>query len=240
MKVIDLQQAYLLHSRAFRDTSLLCDFWVKGHGLVSIVARSARGPKSRFRGLLRPFQALLIAWSGRGPLFTLTSLELSDSPIPLPASRLTAGLYVNELVMRSLHNEEDVYVKLFECYKQTLRLLICENIAWTLRLFEKNLLQVIGYAPPLTTDTDGCVIDQTARYYFYPDAGFSICAHDFPAANVFSGSAIIALAEEVMPEKDHLAECKRLLRMALTLPLGSKKLNSVIWNQSLSSVAKKV
>lgn len=224
-----LQEAFLLHSRPYRDTSLLCDVWVAGVGVVALVARSARGPKSRFRGLLQPFTKLLVAYRGRGPLYNLNVLELSES-IYLPAVNLTAGLYLNELILRSAKHESELPLSLFVAYRHALCQLQQPDIAWSLRVFEKQLLDALGYALPLTTDTNGEKIIADATYSFYPDVGFTRQNHEQVAANIFQGSTILALMQSDKPEQSDVRAAKRLLRQAMSLLIGSRPLNSVAAN----------
>ncbi|HNG48185.1 MAG TPA: recombination protein O N-terminal domain-containing protein, partial [Plasticicumulans sp.] len=51
-----LEPAWVLHTRPYRDTSLLLELLTLTRGRVGAVARGARGPRSRSRGWLRPGQ----------------------------------------------------------------------------------------------------------------------------------------------------------------------------------------
>ena len=221
----DLKNAYLLHSRPYRDTSLICDLWVDDFGLVSVVARSARGPKSRFRGLLQPFTKLVVSYRGRGPLYSLNSLELEQS-LQLPIHNLSAGLYLNELVLRSARQASELPYELFAAYEQALESLLQNDIAWPLRLFEKHLLAALGYAVPLDRDSNSEQIIADASYSFIPERGFTRqeLAHNTP--KTFFGSTIIALRTNSKPDIADVRAAKRLLRQALVLLIGSKPLQS--------------
>ncbi|MGD8358340.1 MAG: DNA repair protein RecO, partial [Lysobacterales bacterium] len=70
-----LEPAYVLHSRAYRETSVLLEVLTRSGGRVGLVARGARGARSRWKGSLQPFRPLLIGWSQRGELGTLTAAE---------------------------------------------------------------------------------------------------------------------------------------------------------------------
>ena len=93
---IEEQPAFILHARAWRETSLLIEAFTREHGRVGLVARGVRGARSRFaRASLQPLQPLLLGWSARGELGTLTSAEQTGSPWRLSGDALIAGMYVN-------------------------------------------------------------------------------------------------------------------------------------------------
>jgi len=45
---IQSEPAYVLHSRGFRDTSLIVEAFTREHGRVAVVARGARSARSRW------------------------------------------------------------------------------------------------------------------------------------------------------------------------------------------------
>ena len=56
LSTTQLQAAYILHTRPYRDTSLLIDAFTESHGRISLIAKGARGirgKKSRFRGVVK-------------------------------------------------------------------------------------------------------------------------------------------------------------------------------------------
>ena len=110
---IQQQPAYVLHPRAYRETSLILEVLSRDHGRVAMVARGAKRPKSKWRNLLQPFRPLLISWSARGELGTLTSAEQVAAPPSLAGEALFCGMYVNELLTRLLHRG-DPHAEVFE------------------------------------------------------------------------------------------------------------------------------
>ncbi|HZX72549.1 MAG TPA: recombination protein O N-terminal domain-containing protein, partial [Rhodanobacter sp.] len=46
---IEQQPAYVLHARAYRETSLLLECLTREHGRLGVVARGVRGERSRLR-----------------------------------------------------------------------------------------------------------------------------------------------------------------------------------------------
>ena len=88
--IVQLQPAYVLHHRPYRDTSRILELFTRDHGRVSVFARGARGG-ARSGGsllpILQPFNRLLVSWSGRGEAGQLTGAEFDGAMTPLPSDR---------------------------------------------------------------------------------------------------------------------------------------------------------
>ncbi len=98
--------------------------------------------------MLQPFLPLLVSWAGRGESPRLTGAEIDAVAAgrrPLPQSRLMPAWYLSELVM-SLTVRHDPQPELYDHYRAAIDDLRAESsLARTLRLFEKRLLDVLGY-----------------------------------------------------------------------------------------------
>lgn len=138
-------QAYVLHTIAWRETSLIAELFSQSHGRVAVVAKGAKRPYSRLKAVLMSFQALEAGWTGGGELKTLTSAELLQIH-PLPGSVHLSAWYLNELLLLMLP-KEDAHPNLFTVYQETLFALheAPEQVAPILRRFEWILLQETGY-----------------------------------------------------------------------------------------------
>ncbi len=79
MQTVQLQPAYVLHARPFRESSQLLELLTRDLGRVGAVARGARGAKSRWRGILQPFRPLLVSFRRRSDLATLTAADAADT-----------------------------------------------------------------------------------------------------------------------------------------------------------------
>ena len=123
---ISTEPAYVLHNRSYRESSLLLETFTLNHGRVGLVARGARGQKSRWKGVLQPFRPLLIGWTRRGELATLTAAEQVAAPPPLRGEALFCGMYVNELMMRFLQRF-DAHPGLFKQYRNLLGELVLDD-----------------------------------------------------------------------------------------------------------------
>ena len=121
---VNLQPAYVLHSRPYRDSSALLEVLTPEHGRISLVARGVRNRSRRGSGAaqLQPFVPLLLSFTGRGELKTLTAKETVGAAISLRGERMFSGLYINELLVRLLHRH-DPHPQLFALYGQTLEAL---------------------------------------------------------------------------------------------------------------------
>jgi DNA repair protein RecO (recombination protein O) len=220
---IQLQPAYILHQRPYHETSLLIDFFTQDHGRITLVARGVRKEKSKMRAILQCFVPLLISFSGKTELMTLTSAEPHLSPLRLAGECLLSGLYLNELLMRMLQ-KHDPYSVLYYAYEKTLSLLVGQQIepVW-LRLFEKKLLEEIGYALPFQTDVN---LQNNQYYHYYPDLGFQESPFIDKHPAVFLGAHLRAIATDQFSSHVILADAKRLLRLAINHLLGDYQMQS--------------
>ena len=224
---LELQSAYVLHQRPYRNTSLLLDLFTQAHGLIGAVANNARGFNSRFRGQLQLFSPLLVSWSGKTELVSLTNLELFGIPMMLSGKALLCGFYLNELLIRLLPRY-DAFPKVYLLYEQTLRqLLITDNLEMPLRLFEKCLLDRLGYGLSLRADAQSDEpIEPDALYRYLPDQGFVRTTENDCTALICHGRTLIALDKNELRHPLVLKQAKNLLRAALKQRLGAKPLAS--------------
>lgn len=220
MHRIDLTPVYVLHTRPFSNTSLIVELFSQAHGRVSVVARSARGEKSRYKGQLQLFTPMLASWSGRHELKTLGAIELNGMPLVLNQKPLFCGFYLNELLMRLMH-KEDAHPKLFDCYHLSLcRLARNDSIPLVLRTFEKKILDELGYGLPFLK------LHPNNAYQFIPNHGFVQSQDSVDEQAIFSGKTLIAISQEQFESESTLQAAKRLMRLALSAILGDKPLNS--------------
>ena len=219
---ITLQPAFILHSRAFNETSLLLDVFTESHGRFSLLAKGAR---SRFRGLCRPFIPLLASWSGKTELMNLNALEAYSAPCYLSGLALLSGFYLNELLVRLLPRL-DVHADLFTAYHNTLLHLQAEFNACHLRYFEKQLLAELGYGITLDKEANtGVAIDPAAHYFFFPQQGF-IKNIQNSSGPMFSGQSLLAFHHNALATTDDARTAKHIMRLAIAGLLGEKPLKS--------------
>ncbi|HEY1724698.1 MAG TPA: DNA repair protein RecO [Steroidobacteraceae bacterium] len=230
---VQLAKGYVLHQRPFRDSSLIVELFARDYGRLTTFARAARGPRPRF-GLLQPFAALLLSWSGRGEAAQLTGAEPADGEPPLPAARLMSGFYLNELLLKLL-TPHDPYPELFDRYQDTLaQLRSAAAPDPALRRFEARLLDLIGYGLNLAAEADtGDPVRGDAFYQFQPGVhGFVIAAPD--SAGAIGGGVLQRLARDAGLEDDReLQQARVLMRAALDHCLDGRTLTTRVVARSL-------
>lgn len=214
------QPAYVLHSRAYRETSALVDLFTP-QGRVRAVLRRARGKGG---SLVRPFVPLEVELRGRGELKNVGRLDTVGIAAWLVGDALFSGLYLNELLMRLLP-AEDPHPALFEDYALTLQALAAGRpLEPLLRAFEWRLLDNLGYAFALDQDVNGNAVVAEGLYRLRVDAGLERV--NLVQPGLFNGGELLALAEADWAAPGALGAAKRLMRQALAVHLGGKPLVS--------------
>lgn len=211
-----LEPAWLLAFRPYRESSALLEVLTAAHGRVGLVARGARGPRSRLRGVLQAFQPLLLSWLEAGDLGTLTGAENDGAAVPLGGEQVFAGWYVNELLTRLLLRH-DAQPELYVAYGETLHALARPQAEASLRAFEATLLQALGYGLPLAED-----YESTRRYVWDPEQGGRACGDE----QGVSGAALIDLRDGRYVAPATRREVRHLLRQAIDRQLGGRELQS--------------
>ena len=214
------QPAYVLHSRAYRESSALVDF-LTPQGRLRAVLRGARGKAGT---LARPFVPLDVEFRGRGELKTVGRLEAAGIPNLLSGDALFSGIYLNELLIRLLP-AEDPHPAIFEHYAMSvLALAQGRALEPLLRAFEWRLLDELGYGFALDLDFNGQPVVAGGLYRLQTDSGLVPVGQLQPG--VFQGAELLAMAEADWSVPGALAAAKRLMRQAMAPHLGGRPLVS--------------
>ena len=223
----DDEPAYVLHTYAFKETSLVVEIFSRNCGRLGLVARGARRPRSPMRGLLMSFQPLSLGWGGKSELRTLYRAETLAGHSQLTGLNLLCGFYLNELVLKLLQRE-DPHERLYEAYERALASLRGElPPAWAVRRFEKDLLRELGYELLLERDIDGAPIQPHARYTYVLDAGpRPLAEHEVDLAIELTGATLIELAADDYRRPGALQESRALMRYVLGHYLGGQVLHT--------------
>ncbi len=227
---IEDEPAFVLHARSWRETSLLVEVLTEQHGRLGLLARGVSSPRSQaLRAALQPLQWIRLTAVQRGELAQLRGAEALDAAPRLGGDAMLAGFYVNELVMR-LAPRQDPLPELYDHYARVRRRLgEGEPLAWTLRRFERDLLEALGVGFDLTHGSDGEPIDPAARYALDPQEGPQRLLSERgldPRRGTATGSALLALAADTLPGADDLASLRRGMRAVLLHHLGGRGLKS--------------
>ena len=222
----ELLPAYLLHSRKYRNTSLIAEFLTERDGRVTAVIRGARGGKKKGGGIVQPFTPLLVNCIGRGELKTLAKMEVGTIN-RLVGENLLIGLYVNELLIRLLGKYE-ACVPIFRAYQNLTVALAADSApVRALREFELKLLIELGYGVTFDVDASGGKPVQTGRYYSYvPDQGFHLLPDATHKGAVYKGEVLLAIAAGRLDDGEVNNSAKTITRAAFAELLGGKPLKS--------------
>lgn len=222
---IEQQPGYILHRHAYRESSLLLEIFTRNHGRLTVNARGCRRKKSGVLGLLLPFNPLFLSWSGRGEIPILTVIEPQKFHRQFNFTTASCGYYCNELIQKLLHRH-DSHTKLYEHYHVLmLALLRGDDPFSVLRIFEKYLLQEIGFGLVLDHDAEtGEMIEHTTRYRYVLQKGPVATADEHP--NTIDGATLIALKNEVFESTQQQLQARQLLRALLSHQLQGKSLRS--------------
>ena len=218
----DWDECFLLHHRPHGETSLIVDVFTKKNGKMSIIAKGAKKPTSKFFGYLTPFTKLKITYTGRSELKTLTNIDRDFSESTNSLSKTSYSLlYINELLIRLLPKDA-VHEDLFLLYESfLLKIHSGENIELTLRSFELDMLEMLGYGLDFENEIDkNQSIDVNKNYSFIPERGF----RESKNSN-FSGRDIINIRMRNLAEvsKKHL---KHITQKSIHFCLDGKNLSS--------------
>ena len=138
---VELTPCFVLHSRSYLESSLILDIFSREYGRLHLIAKGAKREKSVFSGLLQPYQRLLMAWRGKSELMTLVDVEADIEPYELPDAKTIAGFYLNELLVRLLHQHES-HPELFDFYNNAINVTKYLHI---LELSKNPVIWIIGY-----------------------------------------------------------------------------------------------
>ena len=162
----------------------------------------------------------------RRELGTLIGVEpCRGNNIQVSGSLLTV-FYLNELLVRLLHRHEP-HADLFDAYEEVLdKLVNSAHEQLALRLFEKRLLEALGYGLALDTDTEGNAIRPEQDYNYLPEQGAAPAGASGAGRLNISGRTLLGLAHEELDDEVMLGEAKQLMRRTLGQLLGDKPLRS--------------
>lgn len=221
---IDSGELFILHSRPFRETSLLVDIISRDHGRLRAVHRGGRQQK------LQPFTPITGGWSGKGELKTLRGMEPAGPAFFLAGVKLYAALYINELLTRVLH-EHDPHPAIFDGYSNLLYALSGPQPAdIPLRQFERLVLEELGYGYEYSSDAvTGEPFKEDQWYWFDPEQGFFASlrtADNAEKPNWVRGGCLQALESGDLRNLETLTTARQIHQLAFLRLLGGSLLNS--------------
>ena len=227
------QPAYVLHRHDWSESSLVLELFTRDQGRIAVVAKGAKRPYSQLRGVLLPFQRLLVltgtpartkASEATAPeVQTLRSAEWAGGAAMPGSSALLTAFYLNELIIKGLARG-DPHATLFDAYAETLGAVSDADDAGVqaaLRAFELLLLRELGVLPQLDVVTlTQLPVQPGARYLLRAEAGLLPALPERPAdtgtqAQDALPSATLAALQAALDAND-LAGLRQATRPALT------------------------
>ena len=242
------QPAWVLSRQSYGDNGMLVEFFSAELGRCGAVVRGAhrRKPGGSLASLCQPFHPLLITFAGRSELKTLRSAEAPRPAFLLRGDALMSGLYLNELLVRSLPRM-DVSPSLFLAYGHAIESLYEGVGEESLRRFELVLLSELGYRVAWDSDEQREPIRAEAHYRFEVDRGF--CVADGSVAEtrgdrLLPGADIIRLGqwwEGADPlGNEELSLLKGVTRVAVSQLTGGRVIQTREVFKDLKSLGKGV
>jgi DNA repair protein RecO (recombination protein O) len=218
-RVVD-EPAFVLHSIAYKETSLVVELLTRNHGRVPVIAKGAKRPHSALRATLLAFQPLQVSWQGKQDLRNLIRAEWIGGLASPRGDALLCSFYLNELLLKLLPRD-DPHPSVFDTYLNGLaRFANGEPVSSGLRRVEWNLLRALGYAPELKTDAKGEEI-LPQKNYTLGDAGMVETGRQG-----ISGRIIMLMAQDAWETPDVWQPAKLLVRQLLNRALEGQVLST--------------
>lgn len=209
------QSGIVLHTRPYRESSMILSVFTLDYGVVSLVGKGVRGGR-RGRSL-QPFTALRLGWTGRSAMGTLGGFEV-ETQYWFHGNKLASAFYLTELIYRLL-GEREAHPRLYVGLKWALDSME-SGPSRVLRSFEKLLLEELGYGLDFERDVDGQALMAGASYRLVPDRGFV----EDPAG--CDGGLLRGIGRESFDDPEVRRMAKRVLGEALASHLGPRPLLS--------------
>ena len=215
------RDAFLLHQRPYGNSSVMAEMFTLDNGRISVIAKGAKKPKSKFFGVLSPFSKLRITYRGKSELKTLTNVDKEDIFSDSFSKLSYTLLYINELLIKILPQGAP-QKELFNLYDKFLSEIKTSNeIDIILRRFEIDLLEMLGYGINFINEVDsGQSIDADKLYDFVPELGFKESPN-----GIFNGKEIISISKLDF-ENINKKKFKSLTTMAIGYSLDGGDLKS--------------
>ncbi len=230
---IENEPAFVLHRRAFGETSVTLELLTKNHGRIGALARGARQQSKKGGKDALVLGALYcVDLGGSGELLQLRRFEISETAPALAGERCLALMYINELIIVLLPRG-DAHDRLFLHYQNSIQTVAFGELGAHLRSFERMLLEELGYGVDFASDVSGEPINNMLWYRLDANAGF--VKTQVGAAGALLGAAILEF-ESCCFSKIHNSTTRGIMRTLISERLGGKTLKSWDMLRELASL----
>lgn len=230
---LELDAAFVIHSRPYKEHSFLVNFLTLTNGRINAVAKSSRRQHSYMNASLQPYTPLKVRFkSGRGDLASLISCEPTGKKYALSVPDLFCADYLNELLYH-LYKTAESSNSLFMSYIKALSDLADKKDAHTtLRSFETELLNILGYGLEFFFQEAGQKFEENNSYVFLPGNGFvessdPAVVGEKICSEAIKGDILNILAQDRLSDAPEARHALRHLHQILIRHLlGGRELNS--------------
>jgi DNA repair protein RecO (recombination protein O) len=223
------QNAFVLHTRPYKENQQLVDLLTENDGKVSATVYVGQSKRSIKKGVLQPFLPVRLMLKSYGSFQSIKNIDAIGKSFSLTKNRLFSAFYINELAIRLLTEQIPCH-GLFRKYKTTLVALANgQAIAPQLRSFEQVLLAELGLSFDFTP-----IFEHDVNYFYYiSEQGFVPVYEASPksAIQYFDKQHLQVIAELEIDNHSSITReaamtYKLLMRQIINQLLGNKPLNS--------------
>ena len=218
---IDLEPSYILHTKPYRETSMLVYALTEQHGVMHMISKGAR---KKGNNNLQPFTKMYLSWSGKGELVSLHKIEHESSNYTRNFRAQVQCFYMHELIMKLIPSMSPE-LELFELYETSLKAMTNDpKNEKILRQFEMQLLAIMGHPLQLKFDyinDEELIANNTYRYD--PDLGPTHVINNGDHWNIVKGSLLSQLDRQIFTS-ENLSQVKKFLRGMMQHYLQGKPL----------------
>jgi DNA repair protein RecO (recombination protein O) len=218
---------YVLHAVHYQETSAIVRLLTREHGLVSGVLRGVyqNNKKSApMRAAIQMGNRIECEWAGKSSLKTFYRFEQQKAVVLVDTQKFVCLSYIHELLMYFL--QENIAVEAIFCaYKNFQEELMSGEIESSLRRFELDLLDELGYGMDLTWDSDAQ--EAISPDYFYtviPGHGVRECSAE--TCGAVYGADLFAFQQRNFSLPSTLLAAKKINRKILAYYMDNKPLKA--------------
>ena len=218
---VELEPSYILHTRPYRETSMIVYALTEQHGIVHMVSRGAR---KKGHSLLQPYTKMQLSWSGKNELVSLSKIELEHTKYTRNFRAHVQCFYLHELILKLIPRSSPS-PELFYLYETTLELMAKNpKSEEVLRYFELQFLSILGHPLQLKYDyMNDRDIEDHIVYRYDPEHGPTQCEINAKQWNIVVGSVLRSLEKNQL-SNETLSGAKIFLRGLLKYYLQGKPL----------------
>lgn len=209
-------QAYIIYTAHYQETSALVKLLTQKNGVVSAVVRGVHQSNKKSNGLRATVQLgnlVECQWSGKTSLKTIYQMELLQAASFDSTEKFICLSYIHELLLFFLREEFHID-QIFDQYGGFLVEMANNKLEPALREFEFQLLEIMGYGIDFSREADvDAPVEPNKKYQVIP--GFGVrCAADLDG-HVYLGTDLLAIHEKKFATPVSLAVAKKISRTLL-------------------------